>query len=94
MAELLVKAKDNPGDDTQYKVGDVVVVQEDGWEWGTLEGPPDFNIIKVPGLSVEDVKFSTSIEYQNDKVKRIRSHKYKDGKIIDKKTNNTVKDLF
>jgi hypothetical protein len=38
----------------RYLPGNPVVVMPDGHEWGRLEGPPSFVIIKVPGLSVEE----------------------------------------
>lgn len=36
-----------------YKKGDIVVVMEDGHRWGKKEGPPNFVIVKIPGVSVE-----------------------------------------
>ena len=36
--------------------GDVVVVRPDGWEWGALECPPDFIVIKVPDMKFEDAQ--------------------------------------
>lgn len=39
-----------------YKLGDPVVVMEDGHVWGALEGPPKFYIIKIPGLAVATVR--------------------------------------
>lgn len=60
MAEILVKAQDathaNSDKDRRgcYKRGDPVVVKPDGWEWGKLEGPPGFVVIRVLNLSVEE----------------------------------------
>lgn len=60
MCEMLVMAVDkfNPDpylDAKQYKRGDVVCVQPDGWGWGKEElANPLFRIIKVPGVSVAD----------------------------------------
>jgi len=62
MAEFLIKAIDatHPDPDTDeqgcYKKGDIVVVMPDGHEWGGKEGPPTFVIVKVPGVTVEQVE--------------------------------------
>lgn len=62
MAELLIKAVDathvDPDKDRRgcYKRGDVVVVQPDGWSWGTLEALPRFVLVKVPGATVAQVE--------------------------------------
>lgn len=55
MAELLVKAIDSRVADPDlerrgcYKRGDVVVVFEDGHEWGREERPPKFIVVQIPG---------------------------------------------
>lgn len=61
MAELLVMNVDrvNPDDiykDAKlYKRGDVVVVCPDGWPWSETERTgPDFAIVKIPGMKVEE----------------------------------------
>lgn len=53
MAEFLIKAEDSPVPDSAGKwyAAQIVVVQEDGHEWGGKEGPPKFGIIKVPGVT-------------------------------------------
>lgn len=58
MAELLVRLYDKyTGDDlidaaTFLYRGDVVVAQDDGWEWSKAEREsPDWIIIKIPGIS-------------------------------------------
>lgn len=72
MAELLIKANKHWMDDlTQAEVakltdkdsynsrsqmGDVVVVRPDGWKWGKAECLPDFIIVKIPDMSVEEAK--------------------------------------
>lgn len=54
MAELLIKARDANHADAEkdrrgcYKRGDVVLVVEDGHEWGRKEGPPNFVILRIP----------------------------------------------
>lgn len=51
MAELLIRAED-PDVAGGYEKGDIVIVAEDGREWGRLEGPPKFVRVNVPGVSV------------------------------------------
>jgi len=57
MAELLIKARDATHADAEtdrrgcYKRGDVVVVMEDGHEWGAKEGPPNFVRLRIPGAA-------------------------------------------
>lgn len=57
MAELLIKARDaehaDPEKDRRgcYKRGDVVIVQDDGHEWGRKEGPPNFVVLRIPGAA-------------------------------------------
>lgn len=53
MAELLIKAIDATHGDAEkdrrgcYKRGDVVIVQDDGHEWGRKEGLPKFVVLHV-----------------------------------------------
>jgi len=62
MARLLVKAIDHthpePTKDKQgvYKRGDVVCVMPDDHIWGGKEGPPKFEQVDMPGVSVDEVK--------------------------------------
>lgn len=34
--------------------GNPIIVKPDGWKWGKRECPPDFVVLKIPGLSVEE----------------------------------------
>lgn len=36
--------------------GDIVIVRDDGWEWGGRECLPDFIVVRVSDMSVEDAK--------------------------------------
>ncbi len=63
MAEFLIKARDPldlPKDEESrercYRRGDIVVVMEDGHEWGKEERLPKFVVIKVPGLPVDKAR--------------------------------------
>jgi hypothetical protein len=61
MAELLILAfdtnnKDAAKDVFAYKKGHVISVQPDGHTWGKEECLPKFYIVKLPKVSVADVK--------------------------------------
>jgi len=58
MCEILIKAKDNVNPDPEldklnYKRGHFVAVMPDGHTWGKKECLPDFFILKIPGVSVD-----------------------------------------
>ena len=62
MARLLIKA-DNSTDPDQsavYARGDVVVVMEDGHEWGGMEGLPDFLRLDIPGTPASKFEYLTA----------------------------------
>ena len=73
-AELLVKAKshwmkaiDTAGQYTAWMAeyhrsidkGQVVCIMPDGHKWGKKERPPIFIVIKIPGISVEQLQIYT-----------------------------------
>lgn len=70
MARLLVKAIDythpDPEIDRQgaYKRGDIVAVMPDDHEWGGKEGPPIFEQVDLPGVSIEQVEYLRNSEVQ------------------------------
>lgn len=72
MAKLLIKALDhvNPdsGEDRRgaYKRGDVVMVQDDGYVWGRLEGPPKFFVLTVQNTGKSIVKQLTEMQDDDD----------------------------
>ncbi len=72
MAELLIKAIDathaDPDIDRRgcYKTGDVVVVREDGHEWGALERPPIFRVLRLPGVPAADVEDLAAEQIEDD----------------------------
>lgn len=39
------------------QIGDIIVIQPDGWVWGREERLPNYIVVKIPGVPVEDVKF-------------------------------------
>lgn len=73
MAEILVRAGSvthaDPGIDRAgcYKHGDIVLAKPDGHEWGRLEGPPTFVVVKVPGVTPEAAEaWAQSWDYEYD----------------------------
>jgi len=54
MAELLIRAITNGPDPGHWKRGHVVFVAEDGHEWGRMERPPHFYVVRLPGVSREE----------------------------------------
>jgi hypothetical protein len=72
MCEVLIKAigvtnpdptKDRIG---SYKRGDIVGVEEDGYEWGKEEGLPKFYLVKIPGLSVDVARKYEQMDMESD----------------------------
>jgi hypothetical protein len=74
MAELLIYASNNLSGDTEtdkgrYRKGDIVVVKDDGWQWGRMESkavwiaegrvasewPKTFVLLKITGATVAQV---------------------------------------
>lgn len=68
MAEILIKASDNVNPDPEldkfcYKRGYVVCVMPDGHPWGKKECLPDFVVLKVPNMTVEN-----TLQYLQEKL--------------------------
>ena len=74
MCELLIQAKPswlesatqeqldkcNPASvNARIQIGDIVVIKPNGWEWGREETLPNYYIIKVPNISVEEAEYAT-----------------------------------
>jgi hypothetical protein len=65
------------------QIGDVIVVRGDGWKWGKCECPPEYVVVKVPGMSESDAKHYEESLYEDvedkdgkveKKLLRIRKH--------------------
>jgi hypothetical protein len=63
MCEILVRAVGGTCDDptANPRRGNLVVVQPDGHKWGNGECPPEFFIVKIPGLSPELTRLKTEV---------------------------------
>jgi hypothetical protein len=84
MAELLILAfdtnnKDAAQDVFAYKKGHVISVQPDGHKWGKEECLPKFYVVKLPKVSVADVKKYLDVQMNTlgDSTKVIGIRKYK-----------------
>ena len=87
MAEILLLAFDcfnttHPERDATmtYKLGHVIAIMPDGHEWGSQECLPKFYIIKIPGVSVDDLQdyIASKIDWLAEKgPKRIGIRKWK-----------------
>lgn len=51
-------------DERRPQPGDVVAIRPDGWEWGRLEGPPDFAVVPIPDLTEAEQSELLSAERQ------------------------------
>jgi len=64
--------------EARSQIGDIVVVRPDGWPWGKCECLPDFIVVKVPDLAIEDAqKYEESLmdNSNEEKPKMIRFRK-------------------
>jgi len=73
MAQLLVFLRNNTHDDPDkekrgcFKRGDIVAVFDDLHIFGALEGPPDFQIVQVPGVDPSNFcSYLSSTEFRRD----------------------------
>jgi hypothetical protein len=76
MCELLVRVVDKVNPNCPYadaqctKRGDVIVVVEDGWQWGREEvNNPTYQIVRVPGVPAEQAASFLSQEIGDSPVK-------------------------
>lgn len=51
---LVIADTKNSGD--KYDIGNPVSIRPDGWQWGRLEGPPTFIVVRCPGMSVKEAR--------------------------------------
>jgi hypothetical protein len=59
MCEYLIRRTDalsrnQPDVAGQHRPGDITRCEEDGFGWGSKEDPPNFSVVKVPGVSKAD----------------------------------------
>lgn len=61
------------------QLGDIVVIRPDGWTWGSEEGLPNFVLVKIPDMTVEEAKqYEDSImdNTDPDRPKMVRFRKW------------------
>ena len=40
----------------RLQLGDIIVIMPDGWKWGKAECLPDFVLVKIPDMTVEEAR--------------------------------------
>jgi len=106
MCELLIQAKPhwtesatqeqldkcNPQSvNARIQLGDIVVVKPNGWEWGREECLPNYYILKVPNISVEEAEFAVQslMDTSGDEPVMLKKRKYQiPPQIINQLNNN------
>ena len=94
MCEILVKARDNQGENN-YKKHDPISLGPDGYKWGRAEGPPLFYIVNLPGINYQSLGQYFIGEYtddeQQDVIKpRLYTWDEENGTFRNKNTNELV----
>ena len=51
-----MSAEEKQSYSSRSQIGDIIVVRPDGWQWGKEECLPNFVVIKLPDLNIEDAK--------------------------------------
>jgi len=71
------------------QIGDIIVVRPDGWVWGREECLPNFIVIKIPDLKLEDAKkYEESLMEQflddkgNTQIRMLKHRKYQTPKTV------------
>lgn len=64
MAELLILNRDASAEQRSYKRGDIVVVMDDGHEWGRAEGLPDFVRASLPGVTKAQLDAALTLPHE------------------------------
>jgi hypothetical protein len=82
------------GFESRSRIGDIIVVRPDGWVWGSEECLPNFVVVKVPGVSVEDVKHYEDVLQQDEVVTRTLSIDKTEWDDENKKANFVERNRF
>jgi len=107
IAEILIKAQEpwnNANQDAppeRSRLGDIIVVRPDGHVWGNEECLPRFIVVKLPGLSEEEVKhYEQSLmvsdgvdEHGQPKMKMAKVRKYQVPPAFVQEQTESVVDL-
>lgn len=64
MAELLIINRDATPEQRSYKRGDIVAVMDDGHQWGSAEGLPDFVRASLPGVPASALDNSLTLPHE------------------------------
>ena len=52
--------------EARFQIGDIIAVRPDGWIWGKKERLPNFIVVKIPGMNLEEAQ-----EYEKRLTKKI-----------------------
>jgi len=75
----------------RIQLGDIVVIKPNGWVWGREETLPNYYIIKVPNISVEEAEYATQSLMDNtdpEKPVMLKKRKYQIPQQIINQLNN------
>ena len=67
--------------DARTQLGDIVVVKPNGWKWGKAECLPEYVLVKIPDMTVEEAKqyedsiYETYLDENNEEQTRIVRHR-------------------
>jgi len=61
------------------QIGDIIVVRPDGWNWGREECLPNFVVIQVPDMTIEEAKIyeeslNDNTDPENSKMLKVRKY--------------------
>jgi hypothetical protein len=84
--------------DARSQIGDIIVVRPDGWVWGREECLPNFIVVKVPDMTLEEAKkYEESLsktEIIDDKpvttLLKVRKYQIPLADVDDAKTKNGI----
>lgn len=95
MAEILIKAKSHwmenidrsswdQNELNKYarrtSVGSPIVIKPDNWNWGGKECPPQFIVLKLPGVEIKDIRKYLESEYttinEQEPLEMLKQRKY------------------
>ena len=79
--------------EARSQIGDIIVVRPDGWKWGKEECLPNFVVIKMPDVTMEEAKkYEEQIMAEKEVAREMTMLKseydtlVKDGKLTEKAT--------
>jgi hypothetical protein len=91
MAEVLkFDHAQSEGYNARSGIGDVIVAKPDGWPWGREECLPNYIVIKLPGVKVEDVEYLTRPLYEKQADESLKILKRRRFKVNPEEINKLI----